>query len=300
MTTWTRVRPIRQLLAGAAGGALCAVACALALGQPARAQTVVGPTTLTIEDALAAHGDWVVIPNQGPVWFPRVGIGWVPQRDGQWNWVDQLGWVWVEAAPWGAYVPPGGRWMEIDRRWAWVPHAPPRSIVVPVPGMGQAVGPGGVPRTVPPNLSAPVPVPRPMPLPGVIRPEPSAPPRFSAPGASPGGPWGGPSGGAPFTRPPVVEQPAPPVIGGPVPYPGYYPGPMIQRPDAVPPPARVINPPPGRAEVPTRPATPYPPYPPGGQATGPVYPAPMPWGGATVVVPLQPQQPQQYRTVPGR
>lgn len=250
----------------------------MALAAPVLAQTVVGPTTLTIEDALAAHGDWVVIPRQGQVWYPRVGAGWAPQRDGQWQWREPGGWVWMEAAPWGAYLPQGGRWMEIDRRWAWVPQAPPRSVVVPVPGIGPGGVVGGVPPGAPPSLTAPAP--RPSAMPGVIRPETHGQP-----------PLGQPAGGLPrITRPPVQEQTAPPVIGAPGPYPGYYPGPMIQRPDAVPPPTRYVAPPPGAAPVPTRPMAPYPP----GPAYGTV---PMPFGGGTtIVVPIQPQ----YRSVPGR
>lgn len=274
----------------------------LALADPVAAQTVVGPTTLTIEDALAAHGDWVVIPGQGTVWFPRVGAGWAPQRDGQWQWREPGGWAWMEAAPWGAYVPPNGRWMEINRRWAWVPQAPPRSMVVPVPVPGM----GGPPMGVPPNLAAPAPIP--VPLPGVIRPE--APVQHRPAPLVAGAPR--------ITRSPEQPSAAPPVIGAPNPYPGqypsghpsgypsgypgqypgYYPGPMIQRPDAVVPPARVVNPPPGAAPVPTRPATPYPPGP--AYGTVPVYPTPMPYGGGTVVTPVQPSQPQPYRSVPGR
>jgi len=266
----------------------------------ARAQTVTGPTTLTVEDALRAHGDWIVTPDRGPVWYPRTNQGWAPNRDGRWSWVEPQGWVWIDAAPWGGMLPSNGQWMEINRRWAWVPGSAPGTTVIPV-GPGQ----GGTR-----SLLAPA-QPQLVPMPSVVRPEVRVVPGVT-PGMGPpsvGQPWIGQPGMAPpsvippaatprpGTAPPnpspgVGLQPTRPVPQGPLgppvivsPAPPWM-GPVIQRPDAVPPPTRTVAPPSRPAEGAPQPA-------PGGYQVGP---APYPWGGGGVV----PPPPPQYRTVPGR
>ncbi len=294
--------------------ALAVVAVLTVVG--AQAQTVVGPTTLTVEDALRAHGDWIATPDRGPVWYPRANPGWTPNRDGRWSWVEPHGWVWIDAAAWGGMLPPNGQWVEINQRWAWVPGSAPGTMLIPVgPGQGGSR-----------SLLAPA-QPQLAPMPGVVRPEvrvvPGAtpgvgpPPSVGQPGigqpgyGQPG--YGQPGYGQPWMVPPSVIPPAatprpgtmppnpssgvglqpsrpipvpqgPPVIVSPAP---PWMGPSIQRPDALPPPTRTVTPAPSRpGEVPPQPA-------PGGYQGGP---APYPWGGVGVV----PPQPPQYRSVPVR
>jgi hypothetical protein len=263
----------------------------------ARAQTVTGPTTLTVEDALRAHGDWIVTPDRGPIWYPRANPGWAPNRDGRWSWVEPHGWIWIDAAPWGGMLPSNGQWVEINRRWAWVPGSAPNTTVIPV-GPGQ----GGTR-----SLLAPA-QPQLAPMPGVVRPEVRVVPGMGPSGGQPsvGHPSIGPPGMAPPSVMPPAATPRPgamppnPSFGAgpqptrPMPVPQGPPvivspalpwiGPAIQRPDAEPPPTRTVTPPP------SRPGEGSPP--PNGYQVGP---APYPWGGGVV-----PPPPPQYRTVPVR
>ncbi len=96
---------------------------------------------------LSDHGDWAVSGDYGTVWYPRVGPEWVPYRAGNWAWVAPWGWTWIDDAPWGFAPSHYGRWTEIGRRWAWVPHmahAPHRPVYAPAVigflGAGAAVG----------------------------------------------------------------------------------------------------------------------------------------------------------------
>ncbi len=238
-----------------------AFASALVPSLPTRAQTVVGPTTLTLEDALGGHGIWVVEPGIGPVWFPRVGQGWAPHRTGQWSWMDPGGWMWVEAAPWGGWLAPGGQWTERGGRWAWVPPAPPRTIAFPGPARTPAPTMGQPPAAPLPTVSRPDPPigARPpvqaVPLPGGVPPAAMRPP-------------------PPPAVPPVVTHHAP-----------NWGGPLIHRPDPPSAPARM---------TPTRPATP-PPDPAAPPVVGGVSPHVMPWGGVIVPTP-----PPVYRSVTPR
>jgi hypothetical protein len=73
---------------------------------------------------LAAYGDWSQDPTYGAVWYPNVGAGWAPYREGHWAFVPPWGWTWVEAEPWGFAPFHYGRWIDApDGRWGWVPAA---------------------------------------------------------------------------------------------------------------------------------------------------------------------------------
>ncbi|WP_058388763.1 DUF6600 domain-containing protein [Legionella oakridgensis] len=71
---------------------------------------------------LADHGQWKSVKKYGYVWVPdRVETDWVPYRDGHWVWIRGWGWTWVDDQPWGFAPFHYGRWVFIERRWAWVP-----------------------------------------------------------------------------------------------------------------------------------------------------------------------------------
>ncbi|HEV2220097.1 MAG TPA: DUF6600 domain-containing protein [Casimicrobiaceae bacterium] len=71
---------------------------------------------------LDSYGSWSVVASYGNVWFPRdVAVGWAPDRDGHWAWIDPWGWTWVDDAPWGFAPFHYGRWVHADRGWGWVP-----------------------------------------------------------------------------------------------------------------------------------------------------------------------------------
>ena len=66
-------------------------------------------------------GSWETDASYGPVWYPTVGVDWVPYRYGRWVWVEPWGWTWVESEPWG-YAPfHYGRWVRVGPRWGWLP-----------------------------------------------------------------------------------------------------------------------------------------------------------------------------------
>jgi hypothetical protein len=74
------------------------------------------------EDALAAHGEWIVVAPHGRVWRPiHVAAGWQPYLYGEWVWTDD-GWFWLTDEPWGWATYHYGRW-GWDRAlgWFWVP-----------------------------------------------------------------------------------------------------------------------------------------------------------------------------------
>jgi hypothetical protein len=89
------------------------------------------------------NGDWHAESEYGPVWFPRVVVGWAPYHVGHWAWIDPWGWTWVDDDPWG-YAPfHYGRWLWIQGRWGWVP-GPPRERPVYAPALVVFVGGGGL------------------------------------------------------------------------------------------------------------------------------------------------------------
>src|SRR5438094_4508817 len=45
---------------------------------------------------LDANGSWSNDPDYGPVWAPRVSVGWAPYHDGHWRWIEPWGWTWID------------------------------------------------------------------------------------------------------------------------------------------------------------------------------------------------------------
>lgn len=71
---------------------------------------------------LYRYGQWQVVSEYGPVWFPTdVDADWAPYRHGRWAWVRPWGWTWIDAAPWGFAPFHYGRWVWWGDRWGWVP-----------------------------------------------------------------------------------------------------------------------------------------------------------------------------------
>ncbi|WP_052234414.1 DUF6600 domain-containing protein [Massilia sp. WF1] len=78
-------------------------------------------TEMTGYEDLDRYGSWRTDSEYGPLWMPAVAADWVPYRDGSWTWIEPWGWTWVDNAPWG-YAPfHYGRWVYVNRRWAWAP-----------------------------------------------------------------------------------------------------------------------------------------------------------------------------------
>jgi hypothetical protein len=78
-------------------------------------------TEMTGYEDLDRYGSWRVDTEYGPLWTPAVSAAWVPYRDGSWTWIAPWGWTWVDNAPWG-YAPfHYGRWVYVNRHWAWAP-----------------------------------------------------------------------------------------------------------------------------------------------------------------------------------
>ena len=79
------------------------------------------PTEMTGYEELDRYGSWSTDSEYGTLWMPSVAADWVPYRDGRWTWIAPWGWTWVDNAPWG-YAPfHYGRWVHVNRRWAWAP-----------------------------------------------------------------------------------------------------------------------------------------------------------------------------------
>jgi hypothetical protein len=70
---------------------------------------------------LDAYGQWVLVPDYGRVWMPRVSAGWVPYYSGRWVWIEPWGWTWVSYEPWGWIPYHYGRWVTVSQGWVWVP-----------------------------------------------------------------------------------------------------------------------------------------------------------------------------------
>ena len=73
-----------------------------------------------VED-LDDYGSWGTAAGYGPVWYPRVEVGWSPYSYGRWVWVDWYGWTWVGYEPWGWAPYHHGRWLFSGRGWGWCP-----------------------------------------------------------------------------------------------------------------------------------------------------------------------------------
>jgi hypothetical protein len=84
---------------------------------------------MTGYEDLDRYGSWRADSEYGPLWIPAVASSWVPYRDGSWTWIEPWGWTWVDNAPWG-YAPfHYGRWVYVNRRWAWAPGRRPERLV---------------------------------------------------------------------------------------------------------------------------------------------------------------------------
>ncbi len=70
---------------------------------------------------LATYGSWDQSPQYGAIWYPRVGPGWAPYREGHWVFAPPWGWTWIENEPWGFAPFHYGRWVDEDNRWGWAP-----------------------------------------------------------------------------------------------------------------------------------------------------------------------------------
>jgi len=70
---------------------------------------------------LDPYGVWSEVPDYGPVWTPRVAVGWAPYRTGRWVWEPYYGWTWVSYEPWGWAPYHYGRWFVYGGSWAWWP-----------------------------------------------------------------------------------------------------------------------------------------------------------------------------------
>lgn len=67
------------------------------------------------------YGSWDDDPTYGPLWAPRVAVGWAPYQSGHWVWISPWGWTWVDDAPWGFAPAHYGRWVHTRDRWCWSP-----------------------------------------------------------------------------------------------------------------------------------------------------------------------------------
>jgi hypothetical protein len=71
---------------------------------------------------LDGTGEWILTPELGAVWRPKVDEDWRPYRDGKWRWYDGLGYTWIAAEPWGWLPYHYGRWTRPEGLgWVWAP-----------------------------------------------------------------------------------------------------------------------------------------------------------------------------------
>ena len=105
---------------------------------------------MTGYEDLDAHGSWRRVPEYGQVWVPsHVPADWAPYRQGHWTWISPWGWTWIDDAPWGFAPSHYGRWVWLDRHWAWAPGAVVRrpvyapALVAFVGGAGFSVAASG-------------------------------------------------------------------------------------------------------------------------------------------------------------
>jgi len=75
----------------------------------------------TGSEDLDAYGNWVNVPDYGPVWQPAVSPDWAPYRAGRWVWEPYWGWTWVSYEPWGWAPYHYGRWFVYGSSWVWWP-----------------------------------------------------------------------------------------------------------------------------------------------------------------------------------
>lgn len=73
-------------------------------------------------EELDQYGSWRVVPEYGPVWIPNdTRPDWAPYSTGSWVWDPYYEWTWIDDAPWGWAPFHYGRWVYVDRYWAWAP-----------------------------------------------------------------------------------------------------------------------------------------------------------------------------------
>ena len=71
---------------------------------------------------LDANGKLIDTAEFGMAWKPSVAEGWVPYREGKWQWYDGLGFTWIAAESWGWLPYHYGRWMlQPSQGWIWAP-----------------------------------------------------------------------------------------------------------------------------------------------------------------------------------
>jgi hypothetical protein len=71
---------------------------------------------------LDAFGEWIDTAEFGMAWKPKTSEGWVPFRDGKWQWYEGLGYTWIAAESWGWLPYHYGRWMlQPSQGWIWAP-----------------------------------------------------------------------------------------------------------------------------------------------------------------------------------
>ncbi len=111
----------------------------------------VAPSTPGLYE-LDQYGQWREERDYGYVWTPsNVAADWAPYRHGRWAWVEPWGWTWIDAAPWGYAPSHYGRWVYLDRRWAWAPgrvigrpfYAPALVSFISGPGFSVSINAGG-------------------------------------------------------------------------------------------------------------------------------------------------------------
>src|SRR5260370_30471477 len=71
---------------------------------------------------LDAAGEWIDTAEFGMAWKPKAAEGFVPFRDGKWQWYEGLGFTWIGAESWGWLPYHYGRWMlQPSQGWIWTP-----------------------------------------------------------------------------------------------------------------------------------------------------------------------------------
>lgn len=71
---------------------------------------------------LDEKGSWIDSADYGMAWKPKAPNGWVPFREGRWQWYDELGYTWVAAETWGWLPYHYGRWvLDNGTGWLWIP-----------------------------------------------------------------------------------------------------------------------------------------------------------------------------------
>jgi hypothetical protein len=71
---------------------------------------------------LDGAGEWIDTAEFGMAWKPKAAAGWVPFRDGKWQWYEGLGFTWIGGESWGWLPYHYGRWMlQPSQGWIWAP-----------------------------------------------------------------------------------------------------------------------------------------------------------------------------------